>query len=809
MKRKLLLALFVSMATLVDAQTIYVSTKGNDLNPGTKNQPVLTFRRAQQLARKQSRTEDTEVIFAPGTYYLPNTQVFTPADNKAEGHKVIYKSEKEGTAVLSGGRRLNLKWKPYKNGIFVATTPTGIVMDQLFVNDKRQRMARYPNAVPGKIIDDTWDANPRISVDSVNDALNPQRIARWKNPAGGYLHAMHEYLWGDMHYLIKGKNADGTLILQGGWQNNRPSKIHPAYRFVENIFEELDAPGEWFYNAPQHRLYFMPVKDMDMNKAKVEIVNLKHLIEFKGSSANPVKSVCLQGFVFRHAARTFMEDKEPLMRSDWTIYRGGAVFLRGAENCTIKDCEFDQLGGNAILASGYNKQLTIEGCYIHHYGASGIAFVGDTTAVRVPQTFAHQIPFDKMDFTPGVRSNDYPQNCLVENCLITMIGRDEKQTAGVEISMSYGIHVSHCSIYDVPRAGINISEGTFGGHVIENCDIFNTVLETGDHGSFNSWGRDRFWNADQKETIEQVVKHKDLSKLDMLAPNTLRHNRWRCDHGRDVDLDDGSSNYHIYNNLLLNHGLKLREGYNRVVKNNIIIGSGIHPHCWYPNSNDTIEHNIIMKPYLPAVMERNISPKGKWGAMIDNNMFLCDAKDLARFAVNGCDSNSVFGNPMFINPAEGYYRVKDDSPALKIGFVNFSMDDFGVQKPSLKAIAKAPVLPDALDIPSVAVNKKCSYAWMGVPLREPVGEEMSAFGVGFDEGGVLLTVVADNTLAAKYGFHSGDLLQGVDDVRIKTIQQLNDYLSKEEAKLKSHRFTVIRNQGAVQIKIKERIQPIQ
>lgn len=101
MKRKLLLALFVSMATLVDAQTIYVSTKGNDLNPGTKNQPVLTFGRAQQLARKQSRTENTEVIFAPGTYYLPSTQVFTPADNKAEGHKVIYKSEKEGATDLA------------------------------------------------------------------------------------------------------------------------------------------------------------------------------------------------------------------------------------------------------------------------------------------------------------------------------------------------------------------------------------------------------------------------------------------------------------------------------------------------------------------------------------------------------------------------------------------------------------------------------------------------------------------------------------------------------------------------------------
>ena len=93
----------------------------------------------------------------------------------------------------------------------------------------------------------------------------------------------------------------------------------------------------------------------------------------------------------------------------------------------------------------------------------------------------------------------------------------------------------------MPRAGINISEGTFGEHVIQDCDIFNTVLETGDHGSFNSWGRDRYWTPDTRETDKEVAKEKGLPYLYMLGPNILRHNRWRCDHGWDIDLDDGSS----------------------------------------------------------------------------------------------------------------------------------------------------------------------------------------------------------------------------------------------------------------------------
>jgi hypothetical protein len=36
---------------------------------------------------------------------------------------------------------------------------------------------------------------------------------------------------------------------------------------------------------------------------------------------------------------------------------------------------------------------------------------------------------------------------------------------------------------------------------------------------------------------------KDLPVLDVVRPNILRNNRWRCDHGWDIDLDDGSSEY--------------------------------------------------------------------------------------------------------------------------------------------------------------------------------------------------------------------------------------------------------------------------
>ena len=134
------------------------------------------------------------------------------------------------------------------------------------------------------------------------------------------------------------RRQDGEVTYEGGWQNNRQMGMHKDYRMVENIFEELDAAGEWFHDAKTQTLYYKPEPDVDLADATVEVVRLRHLVEFQGSEQSPVQFITLRGFVVRHAARTFMDTKEPLLRSDWTIYRGGAFMLTGTEDVSILDC---------------------------------------------------------------------------------------------------------------------------------------------------------------------------------------------------------------------------------------------------------------------------------------------------------------------------------------------------------------------------------------------------------------------------------------------------------------------------------------
>ncbi|MCR9202161.1 MAG: right-handed parallel beta-helix repeat-containing protein [Planctomycetaceae bacterium] len=777
-----------------NAADLYVSPAGNDAGVGTRDRPFASLAAARDAARKLAGEERVTVHVADGHYYFPETLVFTAADSGTAEHPVVYRAENEGGAVLSGGMRLKLEWRPYRSGIYSAKTPDGLVIDQLFIGGTNQRMARYPN------YDASKKAEPYQGFAA--DAFARERSANWADPAGGYIHAMHRAGWGGYHYLITGKGDDGGVTYEGGWQNNRRMGMHKQHRMVENIFEELDVAGEWFHNAKTSTLYYKPEPGVELSKVKVEVVRLRHLVEFQGSEKAPVKFITLQGFTVRHAARTFMDCKEQLLRSDWAIYRGGAFVLTGTEDVSLVDCEFDQVGGNAVFVNNYNRRVLVKGCHIHDTGASGVCFVGDPDAVRNPLfEYGQKNDLATIDRTPGPKTNNYPAQSTVEDCLIHGIGRVERQPAGVQIEMAAEITVRDCSVYDTARAGINIGDGAWGGHLIERCDVFDTVLETHDHGSFNSWGRDRYWRHDHLTTSQKAVDAEpSLPFLDAMKTTVIRDSRWRCEHGWDIDLDDGSSNYDIYNNLMLCGGLKLREGFRRRVWNNVVVNNGLSSHVWFQNSSDQVTANIMARASGPYI-QKDVTVDG----LVDRNFYYdTDKSNLERNAEKfGWDRNSKSGDALFVDPDNGDFSVREGSPALDVGFRNFPMDQFGVKKPSLKAVAARPAFLPKSPRPAAPAKEPAvlplAKVWLGATLQDLKGDEFSAFGVSTEDGGVVVADIPKASVAAKCGLQEGDLIQGIETTAVSGTNQLFRVLAR--SKPGSLKLKIVRNQQTLELSV--------
>ena len=772
------MALMACCATLYAQTNLYVSPDGKPRGRGTLKSPYSSLRQAYAAARQSGG--DVTIYLRGGHYTLDTTLVITP-DGTPGHHSLTISSYPGEKATLSGGHRLRTAWQPYERGIMMTHIDGTPVMDMLIVNGESRPMARYPN----------YDSTAVRFNGTSAAATAPERTRRWQHPETGYLHAMHASDWGDFHYRITGRNADGSLRLEGGWQNNRPAPLHAQNRMVENIFEELDAPGEWFYDQATATLYYYPLPGEDIATATFETPQLRHLIELRGSAQQPVRRVTLRDLALTLTVRTFMEHYEPLLRSDWTVYRGGAVVMEGTEDCHVSDCDLYNLGGNAVFFSNYNRGSGIGGCHIRQIGASAVCFVGNPKAVRSPSfQYGQSVAEADIDRTPGPIGNDFPEDCYAEDNLIHHIGRTEKQVTGVELSMCHAITVGHNTIYHTPRAGINVSEGTWGGHVIEYNDVFETVMETGDHGAFNSWGRDRFWNPDRRKMDDLAAREPALILADAVDCTVLRHNRFRCDRGWDIDLDDGSTNYYIYGNLCLSGGLKLREGFYRHVENNILVNNTFHPHVWFANSGDVFTHNIVMTPYRPIGISH-------WGTELDYNIFT-DSTALSTVRQAGTDAHSIVCAANFVNPQAGDYRLADVTAAARCGFRNFSQTDFGVRPERLRRLAAQPVFSTPISSTRTSTGTQARWAGLTIKTLEGLGER-SATGMDSERGVYIVGVdPLDSPLR--------DLLRP-GDVILKVGDRATDNLDGFKAAIKEgvgggdQTFTIFRNQSTMTVSV--------
>ncbi|MCG6191236.1 alpha-L-fucosidase [Maribellus maritimus] len=809
-KTSLIFSILICLASYsCFGQTVYISPIGSDNNQGTHEKPFGTLKKARDYLAELPSNGSQQVVLKDGVYHLEQTFLLLPQHSGEQNAQITYRAENEGQVIISGAKAFEaLEWKPFKKGIYQARVSRSDLanggIDELWVGDIKLWMARYPNRDTTAHIFDgvsSWD--------ELND-----RAKNYNRPQSGFLHSLHASEWGSVHYKVSGFE-NGELQLEGGWQQNRNRDLRKSEVMIEHIFEELDDPGEWFFDDSSNTLYLIPPKGVNLKTAEFYSVHLTNLVEYRGTAENPVKYVHFEGIRFQQASRVFMDEYEPLLRGDWSINRSGAVFMAGTENCEIRNSYFYALGGNGVFFSNYNRKSKVSDSYFDRLGESAICFVGNYNSTRSnPIGYNNSYSYDTLDLTPGPKGKDYPQQCIAEGNLIYAIGRVGKQTAGVFISMSEMITARHNTIYHVPRSGITINDGSWGGHVIEYNHIFNSVIETADHGPFNSWGRDRFWmschhggeKGDEKNALE-------YSKLDNYLTTIIRNNRFEHGNGFSwgIDLDDGTSNYHLYNNLLLGCSYKLREGFYRVVENNISIGSNPPgKHVSFFNNQDIIRNNIHVATDPSGVVFRRIIDRPQETKMVDYNLYYStQAKAVFRndgapspefekvmsfedWQSKGMDQHSIIADPMFVDPINYDFRVKSNSPALEVGFKNFSMKEFGVTKPSFLAIVERDYPIYRSFDPSVLFAEKGNkrlvlqedivYQFIGSYLEDlNTQSERSVAGVGVNKG-VFINSVDEKSLSSRSGLKAGDAILEVNDAAIESAADFMEIIRRNPGK---------------------------
>jgi Right handed beta helix region len=262
------------------ATTYYCSNAGSDQNAGTSDS-------ASFATLSYAKTK----LHSGDTLLLKRQDVFRDSlDLSALTNPVVgaYGPTGSSRPVVSGSIAIS-GWTAYKGSIWAASCVRRI--QKLFANNAMMTLARYPDT--GWLRPDTMTENADGSGTVISVAALAQHAG---NAAGYWTNAQirwRRWSWWFETRQISNYDGAGRLALAG------KSVIHidPADGtrgwgfYIDNKFEELDAPGEWFYDTAAKKVYFYPPGGVDPNTMLVEGAFLSSGIRLGGGS---VDNICLQ-----------------------------------------------------------------------------------------------------------------------------------------------------------------------------------------------------------------------------------------------------------------------------------------------------------------------------------------------------------------------------------------------------------------------------------------------------------------------------------------------------------------------------------
>lgn len=684
---------YAAVTEKVNDAAFYISVNGDDSNNGSIEEPFATFERAQEAVRNTDKTTGKitgkiTVAVMAGEYRVKNI-AFNEADSGNENCTVEYTAYGDGEVIINGGAtldtqsftsvkdaevlaRLNkdaaekvlccklgdegITAEQYGKLYAIGTYSTaykytgdyvGPIYCELFVNDKRMTLARYPDSGflktskvvstgEGRETDGTLTVNPDWDniVDPVSDVYEidhslADRINSWKTLDDVWMFGFWKYDWADASspvgsFSYEDKTISPKFVSMYGTKTGAP------YYFY-NVLEELDSPNEWYLDRENGMLYLYP--DDDFSEATVDISLTSNTV----ITGRGLKNFVLNGFTVKGT-------------------RGDGIDISGS-NVTVKNCLIKNIAGNAISIDGYDNLVTC--CEITHTGRGGIYISGG----------------DRNTLTAG---NSKADNNLIHDW------SEVYQTYQPAVTLNgVGNICSHNEIYNSPHEAIAYSGNN---QCVEYNIIHDVCLLSDDAGAIYSGRR---W-----DNYGTVIRYNCIYNLGSgeHKPN-------------GIYFDDTLSGQTAYGNVLINvpgYSFMIGGGRDIYVNNNIIVNSGKNAIYydqrgtdgvlggWFTFSlkgssiwnylNDSPWQTDIWKEAYPQMTKfsddfedtdnPDFLPNPSY-SVVSGNIILDLKKDTLRFEPAVQKYSTVSGNAV--------YKMTD---ADKI-FVNYSIGDYSLKQNSM------------------------------------------------------------------------------------------------------------------------------
>lgn len=681
---------------------IYVSPDGSDAADGSREHPFATLERAIKAARVLKAHKQGVTVCVHAGEYLTDGLVLTSEDSGREDCPITYRAYGDGEVILNGGVTLKSEdFRPLdeqerarlhgaardkavridlkKYGLSAADwgplSPIGAFGTEskyddcvpganceLFLNGWRMTLARYPDEGFLRLsavadVGDVWEfpeqnyhydwkerRNHRGGA-YIMDKQTTARAALWRAAEDIWAYGYFYHDWADSSTPVKAFDIAHRTFYPAYVARYGARK--DALYYFYNVFEEMDAPGEWYLDRQNGILYFYP--PVDLQDTRVEMtVTRRSVID-----ARDVDYVTFEGFTLKGS-------------------RGDAITLTGDHNA-LKGLKIYGVMGHAAMVKGRFNQVT--GCEISHIGKGGVWIEGG----------------DRQTLTPG--------HNRVDNNLFHDWGEVYQVYCGAVRLDGVGNVCSHNEMYNAPHTAIFY----YGNdHVIEYNYIHHVVQQSSDAGAIYS-GQD--WSRQGC-----IVRYNCLHDIgggeftpdgiyfdDMLSGQTAYGNLMIGVRKNGFLIGGGRDNF-VFNNIMIDCGWgityddRAREGF---------LNNG-----WAVASVSSYENGGLWKalreaPYQSAIWARHYPSLARIShdfadpdnpdfavnpahGLVYNNLVVSAAGSVGRIEPSVERFSTVARNKAYLSLEEagfeaGSYTLRSDARAFEDmpGFVNLPLHKIG------------------------------------------------------------------------------------------------------------------------------------
>jgi hypothetical protein len=641
----------------------HVAPAGKDDAAGTREAPFATLARARDAARAVAGKKPVRILLRTGVYFQAEPFVLKPEDSGTPAAPVLYAAAPGEKPVVSAGARVT-GWKAETvRGLKLWVAELGGTPRQLWVNGARADRPRLPREgyfhiaeIPDMNKNTAWsDGQKRFR-------FAPGEMKNWQNIQDVEVVALH--FWVDSRMPVEAVDEAERMVTLGKRSIFRLTEDHgpkPARYWVENVFEALERPGQWYHDRKAGKIYYYPKPGEDPARAEAIVSRGVHAMKIEGrpEAGKFVEHVRFRGIAFSHGESQSTAMGWP--KSDVAgpvqaaVTSPGLVHAAGYRNGAFEDGAFCRTGSYGLeLAAGCSK-VAVAGNELFDLGAGGIKIGEMQNRQEEPLKTGEMTVTDNRIYDGG---RVYPSG------------------VGVWVGHSGKNVFAHNHIHHLYYSGFSV--GWSWGYNPTGC--FDNLFE---NNLVHDLGQGVLCDMGGIYTLGVMPG--------TLIRNNIFHDVYSHTYGGwGIYFDEGTTGAVAENNIAYNTkdgGFHQHYGKENVVRNNVFafaregqIGrSRQEKHLSF-----TFERNIVYWKEGPFFRKGYNDKAGEGYTFRDNLYFNAGGQPVEpggmpfpKWQELGQDRGTLVADPLFANPDKGDFRLKPGSPAAKIGFKPIDVSKVG------------------------------------------------------------------------------------------------------------------------------------